>query len=247
MSDSSLSTRLVPPPARPVPPPPATSARRPDLATAAGSTRGTGPPPPQASSAAAGLGRHGRAPPAGASSRGRAPPPPPASAATDALRPRARAAAGDEDGRRGSEAIRRRVARQEAAGGAAGGGGRRVLTERTEEARTGVGSLRPPFSEGRGEPASGGNILIRSQPNPLLFHPNNRGDGSAPTWPVPLFNQTYGKGWLVPPPLICITKILETKKREGERPRPAGFPSRRLQVTKIFLRFTNRLCCNYFC
>ena len=35
-------------------------------------------------------------------------------------------------------------------------------------------------------------------------------------------------------PLICITKIPETKKREGERRSPAGFSSRRLQVTKIF-------------
>ena len=58
---------------------------------------------------------------------------------------------------------------------------------------------------------------------------------------------TLYKGWLVPPPIICITKIPETKKKEGERRSPAGFSSRRLQVTKIFLRFTNRLCCNYFC
>ena len=60
--------------------------------------------------------------------------------------------------------------------------------------------------------------------------------------PPPLY-----KGWLVPPLLICITKIPETKKREGERRSPAGFSSRRLQVAKILLRFTNRLCCNYFC
>ena len=74
----------------------------------------------------------------------------------------------------------------------------------------------------------------------MLRHP---ADGSQ--W------RKIDKGWLVPPPLICITKILETKKREGgregERRSPAGFSSRRLQVTKILLRFTNRLCCNYFC
>ena len=96
---------VPPPPARPVPSPPATSASpaapphpvartsppppdpRPssppqlDPRTAelgaAGSTRGTGPPPLRASSAAAaaGLGRHGRAPPAGELRRhGRTPP-----------------------------------------------------------------------------------------------------------------------------------------------------------------------------
>ena len=103
---------------------------------------------------------------------------------------RARPAGASRRGRRGRAA---RVGGDSAAGGAAGGGGRRVLTERTEEARTGVGSLRPPFSEGRDEPASEGNILLWSQPNLLLFHPNNRGDGSAPTWLVPLLNQTDGK------------------------------------------------------
>ena len=63
------------------------------------------------------------------------------------------------------------------------------------------------------------------------------------------------KGWLVPPPLICITTIPETKKREREEERrsPAGFSSRRLQVTKILLRFTNSMIVcpdmssNYFC
>ena len=87
----------------------------------------------------------------------------------------------DEDGRVGGES---------AAGGAAGGGGRRVLMEQTKEARTEVGSLRPSFSEGRAEPASRENILLWSQPNPLLSRPNNRGDRSAPTWLVPLLNQT---------------------------------------------------------
>ena len=90
----------------------------------------------------------------------------------------------DEDGRVGGES---------AAGGAAGGGGRRVLMEQTEEAGTEVGSLRPSFSEGRAEPAYRENIPLWSQPNPLLFRPNNRGDGSAPTWLVPLLNQTHGE------------------------------------------------------
>ena len=50
----------------------------------------------------------------------------------------------------------------------------------------------------------------------------------------------------------------EKREREGERRSLAGFSSRRLQVTKILLRFTNRMivcpdmssnyfCCNYFC
>jgi len=68
-----------------------------------------------------------------------------------------------------------------------------VLMEQTEEAGTGVGSLRPSFSEGRAELASRENILLWSQPNPLLSRPNNRGDRSAPTWLVPLLNQTDGK------------------------------------------------------
>ena len=68
-----------------------------------------------------------------------------------------------------------------------------MLMEQTEEAGTEVGSLRPSFSEGRAELASRENILLWSQPNPLLFRPNNRGDGSAPTWLVPLLNQTDGK------------------------------------------------------
>ena len=63
-------------------------------------------------------------------------------------------------------------------------------------------------------------------------------------WPAP---PPLYKGWLVPPHLICITKIPETKNIEGERRSPAGFSSWRLQVTKILLRFTNRLCYNYFC
>ena len=42
-------------------------------------------------------------------------------------------------------------------------------------------------------------------------------------------------------------KKKEKRGREGERRSPAKFLSRRLQVTKILLRFTNSLCCNYFC
>ena len=37
--------------------------------------------------------------------------------------------------------------------------------------------------------------------------------------PPPLY-----KGWLVPPPLICITKIPETKEREGGRERGEALP-----------------------
>ena len=51
-----------------------------------------------------------------------------------------------------------------------------------------------------------------------------------------------------PPLLICITKIPEKKRgMEWERRSPAIFSNRRLQVTKILLRFTKSLCCNYFC
>ena len=50
----------------------------------------------------------------------------------------------------------------------------------------------------------------------------------------------------------------EKREREGERRSPAGFSSRRLQVIKILVRFTNSMivcpdmssnyfCCNYFC
>ena len=60
------------------------------------------------------------------------------------------------------------------------------------------------------------------------------------------------KGWLVPRPSFTSLKFQKPRKerervREGERRRPLGFSSRRLQVTKILLRFTNRLYCNYFC
>ena len=56
------------------------------------------------------------------------------------------------------------------------------------------------------------------------------------------------KGWLVPHPSFASLQFQKPKKREreGERRSPAGFSSRRLQLTKILLRFTNRLCCNYF-
>jgi len=47
------------------------------------------------------------------------------------------------------------------------------------------------------------------------------------------------------PGLLTNSKNQE-KKRERERRSSAGFSSWRLQVTKIFLRFTNKLCCNYF-
>ena len=90
--------------------------------------------------------------------------------------------------------------------------------------------------------------------------PVGRSPGSGAAGPGrPALPPLY-KGWLVPPALICITKILENKKkeREGERRSPVGFSSRRLQVTKILLRFTNIMivcpdmssnyfCCNYFC
>ena len=54
-------------------------------------------------------------------------------------------------------------------------------------------------------------------------------------------------GWS-PYPSFASLKFQKPRKkgREGERRSPAGFSSRRLQVTKILLRFTNRLCCNYF-
>ena len=107
------------------------------------------------------------------------PSPPPAAAGSTrgaASGPRRGAALGAELGR----------SLLSSASGATGGGGRRgrrrrVLTERTEEARTGAGWLRPPVFGGRGKSASRGNIPFWSQPNPLLFYPNNRGDGSAPT------------------------------------------------------------------
>ena len=50
-----------------------------------------------------------------------------------------------------------------------------------------------------------------------------------------------------PHPLFALLKLQKKEKREGERRNPAGFSSRRLQITKILIRFTNRLCCNCFC
>src|SRR6185437_8095016 len=66
-------------------------------------------------------------------------------------------------------------------------------------------------------------------------------------------------GWSPTPHLHHYnSKNKEKREREGERRSPAGFSSRRLQVTKILLRFTNSMivypdmssnyfCCNYFC
>ena len=87
-------------------------------------------------------------------------------------------------------------------------------------ARRSLGPVARQRSAGPGRPAAGRPAL------PLLY-----------------------KGWLVPHPSFASLKFQKPKKRgrEGDRRSPAGFSSRRLQVTKIFLRFTNRLCCNYFC
>jgi len=73
---------------------------------------------------------------------------------------------------------------------------RRAKRRRRTEARardgTQLGWLRPPFFGGRSQPTSGRNIPSWSQPNPLVFHPNSRKDGSAPTRLAPLSNQTHG-------------------------------------------------------
>jgi len=58
---------------------------------------------------------------------------------------------------------------------------------------TQLGSLRPPLFGGRSQPTSRRNIPSWSQPNPLVFHPNSREDGSAPTRLAPLSNQTHSK------------------------------------------------------
>src|SRR6185437_14501444 len=67
-------------------------------------------------------------------------------------------------------------------------------------------------------------------------------------------------GWSPHPSFASLQfqKPRKKREREGERRSPAGFSSRRLQVTKILLRFTNSMivcpdmssnyfCCNYFC
>ena len=66
-------------------------------------------------------------------------------------------------------------------------------------------------------------------------------------------------GWSPHPSFASLQFQKQRKKeREGERRSPARFSSRRLQVTKILLRFTNSMiecpdmssnyfCCNYFC
>ena len=84
-------------------------------------------------------------------------------------------------------------------------------------------------SLGAGRPAAGRPALAARLQGDRLSHPYIR------------------IGWS-PHPLFASLKFQKPrKKREGGKRSPAGFSSRRLQVTKILLRFTNRLCCNYFC
>ena len=89
----------------------------------------------------------------------------------------------------------------------------------------------------------GKGISEKNSRRKLRADPWSRSPGSGAAGPGrpaagrPALPPLY-KGWLVLLPLICITKITETKKkeggREGERRSPAGFSSWRLQVTKIF-------------
>ena len=55
-------------------------------------------------------------------------------------------------------------------------------------------------------------------------------------------------GWSPHPSFASLKFQKPRKKRDGGREaKPCRILERRLQVPKILLRFTNRLCCNYFC
>ena len=86
-------------------------------------------------------------------------------------------------------------------------------------------------SLGAGRPAAGRPALAARLQGDRLSHPYIRIGWS----PHPLFAS------------LQFQKPRKKREREGDRRSPAGFSSRRLQVTKILLCFTNRLCCNYFC
>ena len=82
-------------------------------------------------------------------------------------------------------------------------------------------------SLGAGRPAAGRPALAARLQGDRISHPYIR------------------VGWSPHPSFASLKFQKPRKKREGQRRSPAGFSSRRLQVTKILLRFTNRLCCNF--
>ena len=72
---------------------------------------------------------------------------------------------------------------------------------------------------GPGRPAAGrqGHFWKKFRGENYAQVPRGRQPGGRLSHP-------YIKGWLVPPPLICITKIPETKKREGRSERGEALP-----------------------
>ena len=139
--------------------------------------------------------------------------------------------------------------------------------------------LRPPQPAGQGRPprcrATGprdvraiisAKVFAQSPCRPAAGRP---GPGRpAAGRPAPLAARLLGGrlshpyirvGWPPTPYLHHYnSRNKEKREREGGRRSPAGFSSRRLQVTKILLRFTNSMivcpdmssnyfCCNYFC
>ena len=103
---------------------------------------------------------------------------------------------------------------------------------------------------GPGHPAAGRQGLFRKKTRKIIalahWTPRCRAAGSP--------SLIYG---LAGPPTPHLhhynSRNQKEREREGERRSPAGFSSRRLQVTKILLRFTNSMIVcpdmssNYFC
>ena len=116
-----------------------------------------------------------------------------------------------------------------------------------------------------GHPAAGRQGLKRIKKKKKFadrsLGPVARQRGGRPPRPLGgrLYHPYIRVGWSPTPHLHHYnSRNKEKREREGERRSPAGFPSRRLQVTKILLRFTNIMivcpdmsrnyfCCNYFC
>ena len=82
---------------------------------------------------------------------------------------------------------------------------------------------------GRLAAGAAGAFLKKNRGENCAQVPRGRSPGSGPAGPGrpaagrPALPPLY-KGWLVPPPLICITKIPETKKKERGRERGEALP-----------------------
>ena len=77
----------------------------------------------------------------------------------------------------------------------------------------------PPDSE-----AAGAFLKKKIRGENCAQVPGGRSPGSGAAGPGRLALPPLYKGWLVPPPLICITEISETKKKEGGRERGKALP-----------------------